>query len=158
MIMPAGLWHRVQTDLETLGANLPLRLFIVILAVAANVGFYLPKVPSAGGVGSVPGLDKVVHVGVFALTVWALGRLLAPVRRFPIGWVALAAFAHAGLIEMIQSVMPNRSADLLDVLADTVGIALGLVLWHLERRRRRQRSQSVARVSSRSTSTRSIEL
>lgn len=158
MIMPADLWNRVRRDLEALGANLPLRLLIVILTLAANVGFYLPKVPAAGGAGGIPGLDKVVHISVFALTVWAVGRLVAPVRRFPMGWVVLGALTHAGLIELVQSFEPARSADPGDLLADAVGVALGLALWHLERRRHRRQSQSVARVSSRSTSTRSIEL
>ena len=94
------------------------RIALVVIALAANIGFYLPKVPAAGGAGGIPGLDKVVHISVFALTVWAVGRLVAPVRRFPMGWVVLGALTHAGLIELVQSFEPARSADPGDLLAD----------------------------------------
>lgn len=133
-----SLWDGIRADLGGLGAHLPLRVALVVFTLALHIGFFLPKVPSVGSADGVPGIDKVVHIGVFALTVWAAGRLLAPVRRFPIGWVAIAAFAQAWLIELVQSTMPNRSADPLDVLADTAGIALGLLLWSWERRRARR--------------------
>ena len=76
---------------------------------------------------------------VFALTVWAAGRVLAPVKRFPMGWVVIAALVHAGLIELIQSLaMPERAGTTGDLAADVVGIALGLGLWIGERQRRRR--------------------
>lgn len=109
---------------------------LAALALLANVGFYLPSVPSPGpAVGGIPGIDGIYHVGTFALTVWAVGRLLAPSRRFPIGWVVLVAVAHGALIEAVQgAALPHRSADPGDVLADLVGIVLGLGLWCAERR------------------------
>lgn len=131
-----GVWRRAHSDLQRIGASLPLRLALLALALLLHLGFFLPKVPDVGGADGIPGLDKIVHIGVFALTVWAAGRLLAPIGRFPIGWVAIAAFAQAWLIELVQSTMPNRAADPMDVLADVAGIAVGLLAWHLERRRR----------------------
>ncbi|PWH05254.1 VanZ family protein [Brachybacterium endophyticum] len=108
------------------------RLVLCALALLANVGFYLPSVPSTGGVG---GIDTLYHVGVFALTVWAVGRVLAPASRFPIGWVVLAAVVHALLIEVLQGLLlPHRSADPLDVLSDLLGIGIGLLTWWGERR------------------------
>lgn len=112
----------------------PGRLALAILALVANVGFYLPDAPSSVGGVSLGGLDKLYHAGVFALTIWALGRLLAPVRRFPMGWVVLAGALHAVLIELVQgALLPHRSADAADVLADLVGVALGVLIWWAER-------------------------
>lgn len=121
-----------------LGDIAPGRLLVAGIALLANLGFYLPSVPETGPAGPV-GIDTIYHVGVFALTVWALGRLLAPQRRFPIGWVVLAAAVHAVLIEILQgALLPQRSADPADVLADLVGIAVGVLAWTVERRLRRR--------------------
>ncbi|MCG7310241.1 VanZ family protein [Brachybacterium sp. ACRRE] len=117
------------------------RVLVAGLALLANIGFYLPSVPDTGPAGPVR-IDTVYHVGVFALTVWAFGRLLAPARRFPIGWVVLAAAAHAVIIEVLQgALLPHRSADPGDVLADLVGIAIGVLAWTAEQRIRRRASR-----------------
>lgn len=113
-------------------------LGLVVLAVVLNIGFYLPEVPAQPAPGvDVPGLDKVFHAGAFALTVWALGRVLAP-QWLAMGVVALAALVHAVLIEALQgAALPHRSASTADVLADAAGIAAGVLVWALERRIRR---------------------
>lgn len=119
---------------------------LLLLAVVGNIGFYVPEVPAAPGGAEIPGLDKLFHAGVFALTVWALGRVLAPPaalspsgrpRRFPIGWVVLGCLVHAVVIELVQgALLAGRSASVADVAADAVGIAVGVGLWALERRLR----------------------
>lgn len=120
---------------------------LLLLAAVLNIGFYLPEVPAAPGGVDVPGTDKAFHAGVFALTVWALGRVLAPPpaalspagrpRRFPIGWVVLGCLVHAVVIELVQgALLAGRSASVADVAADAVGIAVGVGLWALERRLR----------------------
>ncbi|MFC0673611.1 VanZ family protein [Brachybacterium hainanense] len=115
----------------------PARLLVLGLAVVLNIGFYLPSVPKPPGGGSwMPNLDKIVHILVFALTVWALGRILAPRRRFPIGWVVVGAIGHAALIEIVQGLaFDERSMSADDVLADVLGIGLGVLAWWVERRR-----------------------
>lgn len=128
-------WSQLPRDIATVGGLLPWRLSVLALALVLNVGFYLPDVPSPPGTMEVPGLDKVVHVGVFALTAWAAGRLLAPRRRFPMGWVVLVLIGHAILIELLQgALLPDRTADGADVLADLLGVGLGLAAWTIERR------------------------
>lgn len=127
--------ERIRDDQARIGASLPVRLGIVVLALILNIGFYLPRVPGAESIG-VSGVDKVVHVLVFALTVWAAGRLLAPVQRFPVGWVVLVALVHAVLIEVVQlAVLPQRSGSVADLIADVIGIALGVAAWRVEQRR-----------------------
>src|SRR5699024_7445239 len=66
-----------------------LRLLVLGVALVLNLGFYLPRVSGVPGAG-VPGADKIAHVVVFALTVWAAGRVLAPLSRFPMGGVVIA--------------------------------------------------------------------
>lgn len=126
--------RRLPDEIALAGGSLPWRAGLLLLALAANIGFYLPSLPSGTPGTALPGVDKAVHLLVFALTVFAAGRLLAPRRRFPIGWVALVALAHALLIELVQLlVLPQRSGDAADLLFGVLGIALGVAAWAGER-------------------------
>lgn len=93
-----------------------------VVAVLGHLAvLYAPTAPSAPGL---PGIDKVVHVAAFGAVVWA-GRT-AGLRRWP---VVLAALLHAPLSEGVQHwVLPGRSGDPLDVVADLVGVAVGALL------------------------------
>ncbi len=90
------------------------------LALAVNLAvLYAPSVrPAQPGV---PGLDKAVHVGSFAvLTAAGLAAGLAP------RWFLPAVLAHALVSEAVQAaVLPARSGDVADVVADVAGVALG---------------------------------
>ena len=135
----AAFLSRLPDEIQRAGGSVPLRLLVLGVALVLNLAFYLPRVPEAPGAG-IPGADKVVHVAVFALTVWAAGRVLAPHARFPMGWVVIAAFVHAVLIEVVQGLFlgPGRGAEAGDVFAGAIGIALGAGLWIGERMRRRR--------------------
>ncbi len=91
--------------------------FGVVLAVQL-IALYAPDV--AGGPG-VKGLDKVIHALIFAAP--ALGALMVGIRaRWALGILA----AHAPISELIQhALLPHREGDVLDVMADLVGILLG---------------------------------
>lgn len=95
----------------------------LVLAAAVLVQLvvlYVPRVPDVGAVG-VPGADKVVHAAVFAAV--TLAALRATLPAVPV--LALVA-AHAPVSELLQHlVLPGRSGDPVDVLADLVGVALG---------------------------------
>lgn len=139
---------RVPTEIHRAGGSVPWRLGVLGLAVLLNIGFYLPVIPASVPGAGVPGLDKVVHALVFALTVWAAGRVLAPVKRFPMGWVVIAALVHAGFIELIQAVvLPERGAQGGDLVADVVGIVLGLGVWIGERERTRRAAEPAEELS-----------
>jgi VanZ family protein len=86
-----------------------------------------------------PGLDfenadKWQHIAAFAAlsACAALARPPGPAGSLRAGaWMG----AFGLLIEAVQWFIPNRSADGLDVIADALGIALGLALVALARRR-----------------------
>lgn len=127
-------FRRLPVELDRAGGSLPWRAGLLLLALLLNIGFYLPSLPDAAPGTDVPGVDKAVHLLVFAVTVFAAGRLLAPRGRFPMGWVVVLALVHAVLIELVQLIaLPERSGDGVDILFDVVGIALGVVAWAGER-------------------------
>jgi len=82
--------------------------------------------------GEIPGLDKVAHVLVFALPTFALLAAGAR-RRLVVGVMLIQALAS----EFVQgALLPHRSGDVLDALADAVGIGVALIADALVRRPR----------------------
>ncbi|HVE64250.1 MAG TPA: VanZ family protein [Mycobacteriales bacterium] len=82
----------------------------------------VPRAPTPGP--DVPGLDKVVHAGIFCLLALTACRRFG--RRTA---VALALVGYAVGTELAQGlVLPERSAEVLDVGADLAGAAVGWVL------------------------------
>jgi VanZ family protein len=106
--------------------------------------FRFPRVWLAGGVLLVLGVlvgslapgeyvedamlssDKVTHALAYTgLTLWFTGMF--PTRRH--GWVVLALFLLGAMIEVLQAVMPfGRQGDFADLLANSTGILVGVVL------------------------------
>lgn len=73
--------------------------------------------------------DKWVHIGFFAvllvLWLWAL----MPEKKVAV-WLLLAALIYGITVEVVQDrFIPNRSFDLGDWAADTVGSFIGLWFW-----------------------------
>ena len=92
---------------------------VAIVAVVAHlVVLYWPVVTVEGPVSWT---DKVVHLLVFAVPTYAVGRALRSVRA------AVLVFAiHAPVSELVQHfLMPGRSGDGWDVVLDLVGVAVG---------------------------------
>ena len=76
--------------------------------------------PAGGGVG-IPGADKAVHLLLFAALA-ATTRLRFGSASAVLGAVVL----YAVVSEVVQAVLlSRRSGDLLDVVADLLGAALG---------------------------------
>lgn len=89
-------------------------------AVAVNVAaLYWPRGVSGG---DVPGADKVVHLLLFAAVAATGVRAGVPVR-----WLAGLLAAHAVCSELAQHwLLPLRSGDPWDAVADLVGAAVGI--------------------------------
>jgi len=75
-------------------------------------------------------LDKLVHIGLFAVLIF-LWKSSFDLDLNHYNWVLLLSAILYGLaVEFIQKCwVPNRSFDLFDLLADTAGSILGLIVW-----------------------------
>ena len=130
---PAGS-YRPERDPSAID---PVRLLgwltLAVSLVVQVVGLYSSDAPGPEGV---PGLDKVSHLagfGVPATLAWLLGAR----------WVVLLLVVHALVSEPLQGwLAPTRRPDLLDTIADLIGIALGVGLGVLLRRARHGRRPS----------------
>lgn len=81
--------------------------------------------PSGGTPAVFPGFDKVVHAAVFAvLGAWFAALHRSAGRRLI---VALALTGFGVAIEILQS-LTGRDTSAWDVVADVVGIAIGILL------------------------------
>ena len=106
----------------------PNRRWLVALVVALAmqvIALYSPDGPAGP---SISGLDKVIHVVIFAVPAFAAVRTGISAPR-ALGILAV----HAPVSELIQGLaLSHRAGDVLDVMADLGGVALGwlaYVVW-----------------------------
>jgi len=91
------------------------------LVVFVAVGSVIPGAVITGFSSA----DKIVHMlSYFLLMIWFSG--LYSRQRHVV--IALILVTFGGLLEFLQAVLPYRFFDPLDLLANTVGVALGLLL------------------------------
>jgi len=107
----------------------------VVYAAAIFVGGSLPQGPDAKLAFAFQ--DKLLHLlafGGFAIVVWRALRHLWPAKER--SWVlgvslGVAAFV-GGMLELWQALLPTRSAEALDWLADVAGALLAVLgLWRV---------------------------
>lgn len=97
-------------------------VILILIAILMPGG----SVPQVG----VPGLDKVIHFGMFfTLTAVFYVEYLRNTNKLPVWYYAFASiFTFAGLTEFMQLFAEDRSMDVLDLSADTLGIFVGSLL------------------------------
>lgn len=102
-------------------------VFILILIAILMPG---SDVPSIG----IQNLDKLVHFGMFAvITACFWGEYTWKNKRLPsmlVPWLSIEAFAL--ITEFMQILVPGRSCDMKDFVADSLGIILAILcakLW-----------------------------
>ncbi|MET0517785.1 MAG: VanZ family protein [Burkholderiaceae bacterium] len=98
------------------------RLLLLALLLVISYLALTPLPPKALDTG----WDKLNHFLAFASLAWTAFWSLAP-RRLRWLWVLLALLAYGGAIELIQLHVPGRDGDWADLLADAIGISLGLL-------------------------------
>ena len=103
-----------------------------VFAVTVLVSLVVLFAPASGVPSSPPGVDKLVHLGLFAALAvtgrWA-GAGASPLAALLVGYAVVS--------ELVQGLAPvARSASVADGLADAAGILVGLSLWGLLARRR----------------------
>jgi VanZ family protein len=100
--------------------------------VAAMLAAFLMPIPYTPDY--FPGaFDKLVHLGLFlgfaVLVAWRTRGLRK--RRILVAFGSTAAFA--GLVEVLQLLLPYRSGDLVDLVAGVAGGVVGAALGALTR-------------------------
>lgn len=72
-------------------------------------------------------LDKIIHVLLFAVcTILACRAWLSALKIIPI---ILLLMVFSGLTELLQYFVPGRSMSMGDMIADTLGILAGTLIW-----------------------------
>ena len=102
----------------------------MVVAAYAIVVFVFSVIPTGAG-PSVPHLDKVVHLCEYLLFAWLLVQAIRASQeqaRAYLLWAWIYATSYGLLMELIQMMVPWRSADLADALANALGAALGVWL------------------------------
>ena len=95
-------------------------LIAVVTALTVVPAFLMPR-----QVTGLPGVDKWLHALTFAiLALWFTGQY----ARRSYWLIAIGLAGYGALIEIGQSLIPYRSAEWGDLVADIVGIAAGLVI------------------------------
>ena len=114
-----------------LPADRPNRWWLVALGVSLAIQLIVLYMPQAPAGPSITGLDKVVHVCIFAAPV--LAALLVGLG----GWWVLGLLAvHAPVSELIQHfLLPQRNGDVFDAVADLSGVLLGGLAYMVWTRR-----------------------
>lgn len=102
--------------------------FAVALAVQLVV-LYAPR--SVSPPGGFP-WDKVAHLFVFAAVAWT-----GAAAGVPLAWLTVGLLAHAVASEAIQHwLLPHRSGDPGDAVADAVGTLVAVAAWWVGHRGR----------------------
>jgi hypothetical protein len=116
----------------TTPSTLDRRPAVVLAALAVAVQLAVLYWPVVTVEGPVSWTDKVVHLVVFAVPTYALGRATSP-------RLAVAVLAgHAPVSEVVQHLLlPGRTGDPWDALVDLVGVAVGALALVVRARRRR---------------------
>ena len=109
--------------------DIPLTVFMTTVLTIAML--WPLKTPPPAPEGS----DKLVHLIAFA----ALAFPLARTGRFGLVPILIGASAFGAIIELIQPTF-NRSAEVSDWVADTLGVLTGIGLGLAYRRVRQRRS------------------
>ncbi len=102
----------------------------VAVGVYAAIVFVLSVIPTEHLPGAeVPHLDKVVHLCEYLLFAWVLVQAIRtsqmPERDYLL-WAWIYATSYGLLMEVIQLMVPWRSAELGDAVANAVGAAIGV--------------------------------
>ncbi|MCB9002501.1 MAG: VanZ family protein [Bacteroidales bacterium] len=101
---------------------------LVILLLCIMPASDIPKVKIAG-------IDKVVHFGLFGVLATLLVsetnrlRTLRDCDKKSIILGLIVPIIYGGLIELIQQQLPSRSAELFDLVADSAGTIVAVLIY-----------------------------
>lgn len=104
--------------------KLPIPTLLVSLLILVAVllpGSSLPEGPG------IPGFDKIVHFVMFLVLAITVEIDFKPRGKCALLVVVLSALVFSALTEALQLLVNGRAAEMIDMLADMAGFAVGLV-------------------------------
>lgn len=105
-------------------------LIVRLLAIAVLFGTLVLLIGPATTMETTrPGVDKAAHFIAFGLVLWALGVLFRRPSRLVL---AIVAATLGSFTEIVQA-MVGRDAEVLDFVADALGVLTALLVWSLWR-------------------------
>ncbi|HSK11781.1 MAG TPA: VanZ family protein [Phnomibacter sp.] len=100
-------------------------LTTLLLVVPGNA---LPKTD----LGNIPYFDKYIHIFLFAVLSAFTLKAIRPTRPTYFIWLVVLVILYGTLMEYVQLyLVPFRSFDGRDIMADAAGAVLGLLLYRL---------------------------
>lgn len=108
---------------------------LIILILTLSPGNAIPST----GSWNIPNSDKLGHYIIFSVFAYLLYRGFAKqytfevLNEYPLLISMIISVCFGVVIEFIQTTIPGRGFDVLDILANTSGIALGLSVYYLKR-------------------------
>jgi len=112
-----------------------------VVAVYAILIFIASVIPVRGKALEVPYVDKGLHLSEYLLLAWLLVQALRVSQVLQpsyLLWAWIYTTSYGLLIEVIQAMLPWRSAELGDAAANALGAAVGA--WIGQRRAFRRSS------------------
>lgn len=111
----------------------PLLVFCIVFTVLATIAFLAP-LKGAHSFNLVLQLDKLIHILIYLslsfLWISYINKANIILLGSPILIIVLLCFFYGIVIEVIQELfIPLRKADYLDVLANMIGVFLGVILF-----------------------------
>ena len=104
------------------------RVVLLVLMCGAAWFAFIPATPNPQPTG----VDKMEHLLAFAALGMAASFTASPGLRCT-AQAAVGLLLYGAFIELVQTQLPTRTADLADIAADGVGVAAGLALAALLR-------------------------
>ena len=100
----------------------------LILLIYSLLIFFLSTLPLPEQKTQVPSLDKIIHMLIyFFMAILAL-RSFRKLNN-PLAKSFLYTFCFGLIIELVQYFIPYRGFDLYDILANSLGLFLGLFFY-----------------------------
>jgi VanZ family protein len=109
----------------TLAATALLSLAVLVVGTRPRVPVALRRLP-----------DWSTHGATYAALAFLSQRSALHLALRPAAaWAGVYAVAHGGLLEALQAAVPTRTPEWRDVVADTLGAALGVAAAAVRRKR-----------------------
>lgn len=103
-------------------------VWVIIIAVLHAIpGSDIPKIDFADFFQ----LDKLIHAAIFSIGIYLFAiAIVEQQKKHFLSYLTVSFIAYGLLLEVLQDlIFIQRSTDLLDWLADTIGVLIGVLIF-----------------------------